>query len=151
MYWKKYREEDGSYIKTNTPEITYCLNTDSEEEQIDYHGWSLMDDELFDIGFDGCYYLKTFLASPNEVYLERKKKFENNQEIATLKSYLDSTDYVIAKLNELKLEDEVEFEKAKEEYKEVLTKRKEARERINKLGGQDYGGRHQTQIQGRVR
>ena len=135
MYWKKYREEDGSYIKTNTPEITYSLNAAGGEEQIDYHGWSLMDDELFDIGFDGCYYLKTFLASPNEVYLERKKKFENNQEIATLKSYLDSTDYVIAKLNELKLEDEVEFEKAKEEYKEVLAKRKEARERINKLGG----------------
>ena len=94
-----------------------------------------MDDKLFDIGFDGCYYLKTFLASPNEVYLERKKKFENNQEIATLKSYLDSTDYVIAKLNELKLEDEAEFEKAKEEYKEVLAKRKEARNKINELEG----------------
>ena len=38
MYWKKYREEDGSYIKTNTPEITHSLNTDSGEEQIDYHG-----------------------------------------------------------------------------------------------------------------
>ena len=135
MYWKKYREEDESYIKTNTPEITCSVNMDDGKEQIDYHGWSLMDDELFDIGFDGCYYLKTFLASPNEVYLERKKKFESNQEIETLKSYLDSTDYVIAKLNELKLEDEVEFEKAKEEYKEVLAKRKEARERINKLGG----------------
>ena len=135
MYWKKYREEDESYIKTNTPEITYSLNTDSGEEQIDYHGWSLMDDELFDIGFDGCYYLKTFLASPNEVYLERKKQFENNQEIETLKSYLDSTDYVIAKLNELKLEDEAEFEKAKAEYKEVLDKRKEARNKINELEG----------------
>ena len=94
-----------------------------------------MDDKLFDIGFDGCYYLKTFLSSPNEVYLERKKKFENNQEIEKLKSYLDSTDYVIAKLNELKLEDEVEFEKAKAEYKEVLDKRKEARNKINELEG----------------
>ena len=28
MYWKKYREEDGSYIRTNTPEITYSLNMD---------------------------------------------------------------------------------------------------------------------------
>ena len=108
---------------------------DDGREQIDYHGWSLMDDELFDIGFDGCYYLKTFLASPNEVYLERKKKFESNQEIETLKSYLDSTDYVIAKLNELKLEDEAEFEKAKEEYKDVLAKRKEARNKINELEG----------------
>lgn len=133
MYWKKYREEDESYIKTNTPEITYSVNMDDGEEQIDYHGWSLMDDELFDIGFDGCYYLKTFLASPNKVYLERKKKFESNQEIETLKSYLDSTDYVIAKLNELKLEDEAEFEKAKTEYKDILAKRKEAREKINQL------------------
>ena len=133
MYWKKYREEDESYIKTNTPEITYSVSMDDGKEKIDYHGWSLMDDELFDIGFDGCYYLKTFLASPNEVYLERKKKFENNQEIETLKSYLDSTDYVIAKLNELKLEDEAEFEKAKIEYKDILAKRKEAREKINQL------------------
>ena len=133
MYWKKYREEDESYIKTNTPEITYSVNMDDGKGQIDYHGWSLMDDELFDIGFDGCYYLKTFLASPNEVYLERKKKFENNQEIETLKSYLDSTDYVIAKLNELKLEDEAEFEKAKIEYKDILAKRKEARAKINQL------------------
>ena len=135
MYWKKYREEDGSYIKTNTPEITYSFNMDDGKEQIDYHGWSLMDDELFDVGFDGCYYLKTFLASPNDVYLERKKKFENSQEIATMKSYLDSTDYVIEKLNEFKLEDEVEFEKAKAEYKEVLDKRKEARNKINELEG----------------
>ena len=133
MYWKKYREEDESYIKTNTPEITYSVNMDDGKEQIDYNGWSLMDDELFDIGFDGCYYLKTFLASPNEVYLERKKKFESNQEIETLKSYLDSTDYVIAKLNELKLEDEAEFEKAKIEYKDILDKRKEARAKINQL------------------
>ena len=133
MYWKKYREEDESYIKTNTPEITYSVNMDDGKEQIDYHGRSLMDDELFDIGFDGCYYLKTFLASPNKVYLERKKKFESNQEIEALKSYLDSTDYVIAKLNELKLEDEAEFEKAKVEYKGILAKRKEAREKINQL------------------
>ena len=133
MYWKKYREEDESYIKTNTPEITYSVDMDDGKEQIDYHGWSLMDDELFDIGFDGCYYLKTFLASPNEAYLERKKTFENNQEIETLKSYLDSTDYVIAKLNELKLEDEAEFEKAKIEYKDILAKRKEARAKINQL------------------
>ena len=64
-----------------------------------------------------------------------KNKVDKANQIASYKNYLSSTDYVIAKLNELKLEDEVEFEKAKEEYKEVLAKRKEARERINKLGG----------------
>lgn len=66
---------------------------------------------------------------------EESKQLKIDNEIAKYKDYLSSTDYVIAKLNELKLEDDGEFEKAKEEYKEVLAKRKEARERINKLGG----------------
>ena len=63
------------------------------------------------------------------------KEYVKNNQICEYQAYLDSTDYVIAKLNELKLEDDGEFEKAKEEYKGVLAKRKEARERINKLGG----------------
>lgn len=66
---------------------------------------------------------------------DEKNKVDKADQIASCKKYLSSTDYVIAKLNELKLEDDGEFEKAKEEYKEVLAKRKEARERINKLGG----------------
>lgn len=66
---------------------------------------------------------------------EESKQLKINNEIAKYKDYLSSTDYVISKLNELKLEDDGEFEKAKEEYKEVLANRKEARERINKLGG----------------
>lgn len=66
---------------------------------------------------------------------DEKNKVDKADQIASCKNYLSSTDYVISKLNELKLEDNGEFEKAKEEYKEVLAKRKEARERINKLGG----------------
>nr|DAG39891.1 MAG TPA: hypothetical protein [Caudoviricetes sp.] len=66
---------------------------------------------------------------------DEKNKVDKANQIASCKNYLSSTDYVIAKLNELKLEDDGEFEKAKAEYKEVLAKRKEARERINKLGG----------------
>jgi hypothetical protein len=66
---------------------------------------------------------------------DEKNKVDKADQIASCKNYLSSTDYVIAKLNELKLEDDGEFEKAKAEYKEVLAKRKEARERINKLGG----------------
>lgn len=66
---------------------------------------------------------------------DEKNKVDKANQIASCKNYLSSTDYVIAKLNELKLEDEAEFEKAKEEYKEVLAKRKEARSRINKLEG----------------
>ena len=66
---------------------------------------------------------------------EESKQLKIDNEIAKYKDYLDSTDYVISKLNELKLEDDGEFEKAKEEYKEVLAKRKEARNKINELEG----------------
>lgn len=64
---------------------------------------------------------------------DEKNKVDKANQIASCKNYLSSTDYVISKLNELKLEDEEEYEKAKEEYKEVLAKRKEARAKINEL------------------
>lgn len=70
-----------------------------------------------------------------KVHEDEKNKVDKANQIASYKNYLSSTDYVIAKLNELKLEDEAKFEKAKEFYKEVLAKRKEARSRINKLEG----------------
>ena len=63
---------------------------------------------------------------------EYKKEIKNN-EIADLKNYLDNTDYVIAKLNEAKIEDEELFEELKVKYAEILTKRKQARARINEL------------------
>ena len=66
---------------------------------------------------------------------EESKQLKIDNEIAKYKDYLSSTDYVISKLNELKLEDDGEFEEAKEEYKEVLFKRKEARNKINELEG----------------
>jgi hypothetical protein len=56
-------------------------------------------------------------------------------EMATLKQYLSDTDYVISKLNELKLEDEAEYEAERAKYSDVLKKRKEARARINELEG----------------
>lgn len=68
-----------------------------------------------------------------KVHEDEKIKVDKANQIASYKNYLSSTDYVIAKLNELKLEDETEFEKAKAEYKEVLAKRKEARAKINEL------------------
>lgn len=54
-------------------------------------------------------------------------------EIASLKQYLSDTDYVVAKLNELRLDDEEEYEAEKAKYSDVLKKRKEARARINEL------------------
>ena len=54
-------------------------------------------------------------------------------EIEQLKQYLTETDYVIAKLNEAKIEDEDLFNSLKLEYTDILNKRKEARARINEL------------------
>lgn len=45
------------------------------------------------------------------------------------------TDYVISKLNELKLEDETTYQNERINYQDVLTKRKEARTKINELEG----------------
>ena len=54
-------------------------------------------------------------------------------EVSELKNYLAETDYIITKLNEAKIEDDALFEELKTKYADVITKRKEARERINEL------------------
>ena len=79
---------------------------------------------------------KPVLADDEEVQnSDEYKTYVKNNQICEYRAYLDSTDYVIAKLNELKLEDEAEFEKSKIEYKDILAKRKEARNKINELEG----------------
>ena len=61
------------------------------------------------------------------------KELMKNIEIEQLKRYLTETDYVIAKLNEAKIEDEDLFNSLKLEYADIFNKRKEARARINEL------------------
>lgn len=56
-----------------------------------------------------------------------------NNEITELQHYLTDTDYIITKLNEARLEDDAELETMKAQYSEQLTKRKEARSKINEL------------------
>lgn len=74
-----------------------------------------------------------------EVEDERIRSSKEYKELQTLieiqqcKEYLASTDYVISKLNELKLEDETTYQNERINYQDVLTKRKEARLRINAL------------------
>lgn len=64
------------------------------------------------------------------------KKEDLEGRIFQAECYLKQTDYVISKLNELKLEDEDEYEKAKEQYSDVLLARKGARKEINELQAQ---------------
>ena len=61
------------------------------------------------------------------------KNIQKEWEIKKLKRYLSDTDYIITKLNEAKIEDENLFNSLKTEYSDILTKRKEARVRINEL------------------
>lgn len=67
----------------------------------------------------------------SEEYMEIQKLIE----IQCCKDYLASTDYVISKLNESKIESEEGYQNLKEKYQETLVKRAEARKRINELGG----------------
>lgn len=61
------------------------------------------------------------------------KKYKLIVEKSTLETYLNETDYIISKLNELKLEDEDEYNTERQKYVEQLAKRKEARSRINEI------------------
>ena len=85
-------------------------------------------------------YKKVYLNGEIQEVLDEKVintiEYKNTQkewEIKKLKRYLNDTDYVITKLNEAKIEDENLFNSLKTEYSDILTKRKEARVRINEL------------------
>ena len=85
-------------------------------------------------------YKKVYLNGEIQEVLDEKiintieyKNIQKEWEIKKLKRYLNDTDYVITKLNEAKIEDEELFNSLKTEYSDILTKRKEARARINEL------------------
>lgn len=85
-------------------------------------------------------YKKVYLNGEIQEVLDEKVintiEYKNTQkewEIKKLKRYLNDTDYVITKLNEAKIEGDELFNSLKTEYSDILTKRKEARVRINEL------------------
>lgn len=61
------------------------------------------------------------------------KRLKLNNLLCDYEQYLADTDYIITKLNEAKLEDDAEFETMKAQYSEQLSKRKDARFKINEL------------------
>lgn len=61
------------------------------------------------------------------------KRLKLNNLLCDYEQYLADTDYIITKLNEARLEDDAEFEAMKAQYSEQLSKRKEARSKINEL------------------
>ena len=85
-------------------------------------------------------YKKVYLNGEIQEVLDEKvintieyKNIQKEWEIKKLKRYLSDTDYIITKLNEAKIEDEELFNSLKVKYADILTKRKEARVRINEL------------------
>lgn len=85
-------------------------------------------------------YKKVYLNGEIQEVLDEKvintieyKNIQKEWEIKKLKIYLSDTDYIITKLNEAKIEDDELFNSLKEQYAEILIKRKEARNRINEL------------------
>ena len=87
-------------------------------------------------------YKKVYLNGEIQEVLDEKvintieyKNIQKEWEIKKLKRYLSDTDYVITKLNEAKIEDDELFNSLKTEYSDILTKRKEARAKINELQG----------------
>lgn len=85
-------------------------------------------------------YKKVYLNGEIKEVLDEKvintieyKNIQKEWKIKKLKRYLSDTDYVITKLNEAKIEDDELFNSLKNEYSDILAKRKEARVRINEL------------------
>lgn len=108
-------KEDSPYIEVEDDEErkTYVVKTG--------YAWAVVNGKL------------AIVDDPNAQNSEAYKQMMKENQLAELKQYLADTDYVIAKLNEAKLEDEEEFNTLKEQYADILTKRKETRVRINEL------------------
>ena len=96
--------------------------------------WS---DTLACMSFGKAYFYKdgklSLEVDEEIINTDEYKRESITNEINSYQTYLSETDYVISKLNELKLEDEDEYETEKANYADVLAKRKEARKKINEL------------------
>lgn len=105
-----------------------CLElevTDAEYEetlQCDYGKvWAVKNDIL------------TKIDDEDVINTDEYRRLSLSAELNQYQTYLDTTDYIITKLNELKLEDDDSYETEKANYQDILSKRKEARTKINIL------------------
>lgn len=87
-----------------------------------------------DYGYKKAYINNEIVEIEDEAVInsDEYKAFMKAYEIRKLKRYLAETDYVVTKLNELKLVDTSAYKVELKRYKDVLDKRKEARAKINK-------------------
>lgn len=73
------------------------------------------------------------VEDPDENSQKELKRMNLGNLLCDYEQYLADTDYIITKLNEAKLEDDIEFETLKAQYSEQLAKRKEVRSKIREL------------------
>ncbi len=125
-----YRKSDGFICHRYPTDIAQedaFIEVDDDAERQTYSvpfgkHWAVIDGKLEVV--DNTEFQKT----------EAYKRNTIANEVAQCQSYLDSTDYVVAKLNEARLdEDQTEYQSRYAQYKDVLAKRKESRARINEL------------------
>ena len=108
---------------------------------------SLSSREVTQAEFDGTFshpYTQKWTVKDGKLALaddEDRINDEYNQamlkrnEIASLQGYLDETDYVITKLQEISLTGTSdEFDEAKAKYADVIAKRKETRQKLKDIG-----------------
>ena len=114
-FYDKVKKEDRPYI-----ELTY----EEWEEKL----------ATCDYGYKKAYINNEIVEIEDEAVInsDEYKAFMKVYEIRKLKRYLAETDYVVTKLNELKLVDTSAYKVELKRYKDVLDKRKEARAKINK-------------------
>ena len=126
------------YLEDGTIKVTPFYDEIVEEElpfiELTFEEWE-RDLSTCSYGFKKAYRDGKIIEVADEELQasEEYKSLQKEIEITNLKNYLTETDYIIAKLNEAKIEDENEFRILKIKYSDVIAKRKEARERINTL------------------
>ena len=128
------------YYDENTEVIEITPFYDEEKEknlpyiELTYEEWE-RDLSTCSYGFKKAYRDGKIIEVADEE-VQASEEYQKNIkeiEVSELKTYLSETDYIITKLNEAKIEDDALFEELKTKYADVITKRKEARERINTL------------------
>ena len=129
---KIYYDKETGYL---------CNRYPKDIEKTDDSPFIEVEDELEDQTYCAEYgkawkVINGSLVIADDIETQETQEYKDFIKIKTIneyKQYLAQTDYVISKLNEAKIEDETLFKSLKIEYADVLTKRKEARAKINEL------------------
>ena len=134
METKKFYYDSETKIIEVTPFDDDLVEQDKPFIELTYEEWSSK--------LSACEYGKKKAYINNEIVeiddvelqaTEEYKQMKLEEEKLSLQNYLLNTDYIINKLNELKLEDDSSYETEKLKYANDLAKRREARNRINEI------------------